>query len=280
MQMANWKCTTSCVSRGTHRICTPPLGTPRAFILAPLRLSVLSDKAVSLLQFCLFIRSPYRCNCRVWKMSSTQNQISLDHSAIQLTLLLAGGYLVVHVINRIFFPTKLLPLPPGPRALPLIGNLHQVPKTLQWLHYYHWSRDKYGPIMHMNMGGQPLILLSTTQAAHDLLSRRGAHYSDRPRLVMAGELVTKGMHMLFRPYDAQYRLHQRLEAPLLNAKAAIAYRPVQELESRQMLFDVLKCVEENPDAGVSTRHHFERASEYLQNFCYRSLTRRDNSQLI
>jgi hypothetical protein len=116
-----------------------------------------------------------------------------------------------------------LPLLPGPKPAPLIGNIHQLPKSLQWLELYHWSK-KYGPVMHLSMGGQPLIILSTHQAAHDLLNRRSSRYSDRPRMVMAGELVTKGMHMLLRPYNDQYRLHQKMGAPLLNPRASSKYR--------------------------------------------------------
>ncbi|KAK8052460.1 hypothetical protein PG993_003845 [Apiospora rasikravindrae] len=150
------------------------------------------------------------------------------------------------------------PPAPGPKPLPLIGNLHQVPKSLQWLHFYHWSRE-YGPVMHLSMAGQSLVILSTNQAAQDLLSRRSAQYSDRPRMVMSGELVTKGMHMLLRQYDAQYKLHQRMEAPLLNMKASNCYRPVQEMESRQLLFDIIENTKTYGERGVDFHHHFERA---------------------
>lgn len=124
-------------------------------------------------------------------------------SSISLPL----GFAIVCVLllaKSIWTRSTRLPLPPGPKPLPLIGNLHQVPKSLQWFHFYHWSRQ-YGPVMHLSMAGQPLVLLSTNQTAQDLLSRRSAQYSDRPRMVMSGELVTKGMHMLLRPYDAQYK---------------------------------------------------------------------------
>lgn len=166
------------------------------------------------------------------------------------------------------------PLPPGPKPAPLIGNLHQMPKSLQWLHLYHWSK-KYGPVMHLSMGGQPLVVLSTHQAAHDLLNRRSARYSDRPRMVMAGELVTRGMHMLLRPYDERYRLHQRMEAPLLNLRSARAYRPLQDMESRQLLWDVLREHDEHGARGVDFHHHFERAMAsfiYCVNYGYRLRT--------
>ncbi|KAK8042982.1 hypothetical protein PG994_013465 [Apiospora phragmitis] len=117
-------------------------------------------------------------------------------------------------------PVDAAPAAAGPPALPLVGNLHQVPRSLQWLHFHRWSRE-YGPVMHLRMAGQSLVLLSTNQAAQGLLARRSAQYSDRPRMVMSGELVTKGMHMLLRQYDAQYngyRLRTGHEQSLQDAK--------------------------------------------------------------
>jgi cytochrome P450 len=165
-------------------------------------------------------------------------------------------------------------LPPGPKPLPLLGNLHQLPKSLQWFHLYHWSK-KYGPIMHLSMGGQPLVILSTHQAAHDLLNKRSGRYSDRPRMVMAGELVTRGMHMLLRPYDERYKLHQRMEAPLLTLRSASSYRPLQDNESRQLLFDVLGENDKYGARGVDMHHHHERAMAsfiYSLNYGFRLQT--------
>ena len=75
-----------------------------------------------------------------------------------------------------------LPLPPGPPGLPIIGNVHQAPKSHAWLQYYSWGKT-YGSVVHLNMFGQPVIVLSTSAAAHDLLARRGGTFSDHPRFV-------------------------------------------------------------------------------------------------
>ena len=205
---------------------------------------------------------------------SSLDLASLDFKALGLGVL--GAVLVGRLVVLLVRPSKGR-LPPGPKPAPLIGNLHQMPKSLQWFHLYHWSRDLYGPVMHMSMGGQSLIILSTHQAAHDLLNRRSTRYSDRPRMVMSGELVTKGMHMLLRQYDDRYRLHQRMEAPLLNVRSAAAYRPLQDAESQQLLFDVLGewDEDESGEKGVDFHHHFERAMAstiYCLNYGYRLKT--------
>ena len=43
--------------------------------------------------------------------------------------------------------------------------------------------------MYMDVAGKPTIILHTYKAATDLLDKRGHIYSDRPRLIMTGELV-------------------------------------------------------------------------------------------
>jgi len=34
-----------------------------------------------------------------------------------------------------------LPLPPGPKGLPLIGNLRDLPTSFEWMTYHKWCKD-------------------------------------------------------------------------------------------------------------------------------------------
>lgn len=81
-------------------------------------------------------------------------------------------------------PKSSLPLPPGPPTLPIVGNIHQAPKSYAWLQYDAWGKT-YGPVVHLNMAGQSVIILSTSKAAHDLLAKQGAIFSDRPHFVVS-----------------------------------------------------------------------------------------------
>ena len=112
-------------------------------------------------------------------------------------------------------------IPPGPPRLPLIGNLHQAPPegALPWLTYAKWA-EQYGPIFSVQFGGSTFIMLSDETMVHELLDKRGNKYSDRPRLVQAGENLTKGRHILLRSYDEDFRRHQKMEAPVLSPRAS------------------------------------------------------------
>ena len=41
-----------------------------------------------------------------------------------------------------------LPLPPGPRRLPVIGSALKLPKEREWLAYEQWARE-HGMLNHM-----------------------------------------------------------------------------------------------------------------------------------
>ena len=54
-------------------------------------------------------------------------------------------------------------LPPGPRRLPLIGNLHQAPDKVPWRTYEQWTK-KYGPIFSLQYGLNTVIMLGTHES--------------------------------------------------------------------------------------------------------------------
>ena len=51
---------------------------------------------------------------------------------------------------------KSLPLPPGPKGYPLIGNLFDMPNHKPWVVYDEW-RKTYGKIFIINMVFSPRI---------------------------------------------------------------------------------------------------------------------------
>ncbi|EEP82797.1 predicted protein [Uncinocarpus reesii 1704] len=142
-----------------------------------------------------------------------------------------------------------LPLPPGPRGLPFIGNLHQAPKDLAWEGYKKWS-DKYGPIMSVNNGGVITIIISSHDIVKNFLEKHNAVFSSRPQLLVL-ERALKGLTTPALPYGQKWLVHRALRAAVLKPSMAIKYRGIQDLESKQLLFDLLH----NEDFTQCLRRH-------------------------
>lgn len=56
---------------------------------------------------------------------------------------------------------------------------------------------------------------------------------------MAQELMCKNKHIMFKPFGENFLLHQRLEASVLSPRASSCYTAIQDLESKQLLYNLL-----------------------------------------
>lgn len=72
----------------------------------------------------------------------------LDHtlSTTYILLILGASAFSYHFYRKYAANPRRLPLPPGPKPWPLIGNALQIPSTLQWLTYAKWA-ETYGAQM-------------------------------------------------------------------------------------------------------------------------------------
>jgi len=143
------------------------------------------------------------------------------------------------VVPTVLTDRRRRSLPPGPRGLPLIGNWRdlRVPETF-WKKAIEW-KDEYGDVFHVNFGGADYIFLSSPQSVKALMDQRSSIYSSRPPQPLAGEVASAGRRQLFMPYGPRYRTVRRISHDLLNARIVTSYQPIQDLESKQLLFDMM-----------------------------------------
>jgi len=83
-----------------------------------------------------------------------------------------------------------LPLPPGPKPDPIIGNARHIPLGESWVTFTSW-KEIYGDIIHLNVMGQRIIILNSYKAISDLLGQ-GTTYQDRPYFYIIHELMGLG----------------------------------------------------------------------------------------
>ncbi|KAJ7923834.1 cytochrome P450 [Mycena leptocephala] len=97
------------------------------------------------------------------------------------------GVLVVIFCAHYIRKTKTAPFPPGPRGLPFVGNVLDVPTTHHWLKFAELG-NVWGNISSLTVFGQTMVIVNSVEVAEDLMDARGADCSDRPVMQMAGEL--------------------------------------------------------------------------------------------
>ena len=78
--------------------------------------------------------------------------------------------------------------------------------------------------MGLTLLGQPIVVLSSAKHAIDLLDKRGNIYSDRPRLVMGGELVGFNKTLALAPYDDRFREYRKNFAKAFGGRAQMETR--------------------------------------------------------
>ncbi|KAF8999394.1 cytochrome P450 [Cyathus striatus] len=119
-----------------------------------------------------------------------------------------------------------LPLPPGPRKYPIIGNLLDIPSSFQWETFMQWSKETGSDVVYIETIGVKFIILNSMEAVNDLLAKRSSIYSSRPMFHMAIELMGWGFQFSVMPYGEKWRDRRRLFQRHFPLVRHDHYRPV------------------------------------------------------
>ncbi|EMD39029.1 hypothetical protein CERSUDRAFT_133760 [Gelatoporia subvermispora B] len=135
-------------------------------------------------------------------------------------------------------PYRNLPLPPGPKRLPIIGNVLNIPTELHWRTYAHWAH-KYGDVIYLEVFGQSMLILNSLKSVKDLFEKRSANNSDRPRsemiALMGFDWALGGLQ-----YGQWWRRHRRAFHQFFNERVVPDYeRPLHDA-ARRLLKRLLK----------------------------------------
>ncbi|XP_006588231.1 cytochrome P450 736A117 [Glycine max] len=117
--------------------------------------------------------------------------------------------------------------PPSPPKLPIIGNLHQLGtlthRTLQSL------AQTYGPVMLLHFGKVPVLVVSTSEAAHEVMKAHDLVFSNRPHRKMVDIFFYGSKDVAFAPYGNYWRqIRSICVLHLLSAKKVQSFGAVRE----------------------------------------------------
>ncbi|SJL15448.1 related to Cytochrome P450 [Armillaria ostoyae] len=160
-------------------------------------------------------------------------------------------------------------LPPGPSKIPFFGNLFQVPVLRPYPKFREWAL-KYGPIYHLRLGPQDVIVLNTAEAADELFVNRSKSFSSRSPPHVAHDIMSAGQRLVFLPYDREWKVARKSLHSSIGPTASKKLRPSQHLESCVLLNDILshgdysvaQNLKEGSDGVVPEEHWFSLIRRY------------------
>ncbi|XP_054350327.1 cytochrome P450 2W1 [Pongo pygmaeus] len=128
-------------------------------------------------------------------------------------------------------PSPAARWPPGPRPLPLIGNLHLLRLSQQDRSLMELS-ERYGPVFTVHLGRQKTVVLTGFKAVKEALVGPGQELADRPPIAIF-QLIQRGGGIFFSS-GARWRAARQFTVRALHSlgvgREPVADKILQELK--------------------------------------------------
>ncbi|CAK8575115.1 unnamed protein product [Lathyrus sativus] len=125
--------------------------------------------------------------------------------------------------------------PPGPKGLPIIGNLHQLDISNICLQLAQFSKI-YGPIFSLKLGSRQAIVVSSSEIAKEVLKKHDHLFSDRPQLYGQQKLSYNGSEIIFSQYNDFWREIRKICVIHIFSSIRVAYySSIRSFEVKKMI---------------------------------------------
>ncbi|KAL8542104.1 hypothetical protein ACS0TY_003094 [Phlomoides rotata] len=179
-----------------------------------------------------------------------------------LPLLFIPFIFLHHIYYRLRFR-----LPPGPRPLPVVGNLYDI-KPVRFRCFAEWAQS-YGPIISVWFGSTLNVVVSNAVLAKQVLKEKDQQLADRHRSRSAAKFSRDGQDLIWADYGPHYvKVRKVCTLELFSPKRLEALRPIREDEVTAMVESIYKDCTLSENLGKSVL-----VKKYLGAVAFNNITR-------
>ncbi|CAN0872235.1 Cytochrome P450 83B1 [Linum grandiflorum] len=129
-------------------------------------------------------------------------------------------------------------LPPGPPALPFLGNLLNIDHSAPHRSLYQLSQ-KYGPLMSVKQGRLPVLVVSSANMAREVMKTHDHIFCNRPSSLGTKRLTYNCRDMSFSPYGTYWReMRKTCIVHLFNSNKTQTFCPIRKSVVSKMIDDI------------------------------------------
>ncbi|EEB93789.1 hypothetical protein MPER_07513, partial [Moniliophthora perniciosa FA553] len=143
-----------------------------------------------------------------------------------------------------------LPTPPGPKPLPIIGNVLDIPREKESESYWKFAQD-YGDLVFLSALGKTILVVNSYETANELFEKRGNNYSDRNELPMINDLMGWDWSFGHMPYGPRWKSHRTMFHRQFQSSVVSAFWPTQLNEAHKLIRRMLH----HPDDLINHLRH-------------------------
>ncbi|EME78794.1 uncharacterized protein MYCFIDRAFT_83850 [Pseudocercospora fijiensis CIRAD86] len=165
---------------------------------------------------------------------------ALEHTLRTAIVLLICLPITYFLINEVIRYRARLPAFPGPRGLPVIGNIADIRYNAAEK-YRQWSR-RYGPVYQIQLGNIPVIVVNNAQAAKTIFGNNSQALSSRPVFYTFHKVLsnTAGTTIGTSPFSDSLKRRRKGAASALNKPSVQTYIPHLDIETLSFVREAFK----------------------------------------
>ncbi|KAI9108900.1 hypothetical protein K1719_020205 [Acacia pycnantha] len=141
-------------------------------------------------------------------------------------------------------------LPPSPPKLPIIGNIHQL-GTLPHRSFRNLS-EKYGPLLRLQLGRIPALLVSSADLARELVKNQDAAFAGRFQSITARTLLYECKAVAFSTYNESWKQKRKVcVLELLSMKMVRSFQAIRDEEVAEMVDEIRRACLSDDNCSVN-----------------------------